>query len=290
MPMHPTSRQCPILLIMVDGLGIPPGNPANSIYACAPTLLKLIANFAIPLDARLGVDGVPQSATGQTALFTGVNAAKELGEHLSGFPNARLREIIERDNLFGRLMARGRTATFANAYARSTEERLPMACRSVTTVATLAALRTVRNRDDLVNDRAVYHDITREWLRNHGIPGVPQIREDEAAQHLMGIVRSVDFCLFEYFLTDHAAHRGDRDEQICVLTSLDRFLAALLQEMDATRELLLLTSDHGNIEDASQRLHTLNPVPWIAFGRDAQRARQGMKSILDVTPKVLELA
>ena len=112
------------ILIMVDGLGIPPEPLGDSIYAGHPTLARLFANFAIPLDACLGVPGTPQSATGQTALFTGVNAAIELGEHLSGFPNARLREIVERDNIFQKLRNHGYSCTFANAYARLKEANL----------------------------------------------------------------------------------------------------------------------------------------------------------------------
>ncbi len=278
------------ILIMVDGLGIPSEPLDSSIYAAHPTLARLFANFAIPLDACLGLPGTPQSATGQTALFTGVNAATVLGEHLSGFPNAQLREIIERDNIFRKLQEQGYDPTFANAYARLTEANLPVAFRSVTTVATLAAFDGVRTRDDLLAGHAVYHDLTREWLRTHGgLPDVPLIDEEQAAGHLVDIARSVDFCLFEYFLTDHAAHRGNRREQDRVLTSLDRFLARLLQTMDRDHDLLLITSDHGNIEDPTQRLHTRNPVPWIAVGRNAERARTGMKSILDVTPKALEM-
>ena len=46
------------------------------------------------VDAGLGVAGAPQSATGQTALFTGVNAPALLGEHMAAFPNGRLREVF----------------------------------------------------------------------------------------------------------------------------------------------------------------------------------------------------
>ena len=49
-----------------------------------------------------------------------------------------------------------------------------------------------------------------------------------------------------------------------------------------------MTSDHGNIEDASTRAHTLNPVPLLVRGPLAEELAP-VGSILDVTPKLVEL-
>jgi hypothetical protein len=38
------------------------------------------------LDASLCVPGLPQSATGQAALLTGLNAPELMGRHIEGFP------------------------------------------------------------------------------------------------------------------------------------------------------------------------------------------------------------
>lgn len=286
----PTTRPRHVLLILLDGVGLPARTAlADSVYRPAPTLRRLIESHGVAVGAGLGVPGTPQSATGQTAILTGVNAAVLLGEHLQGFPNAALRSVIERDNLFSQLLARGRTCTFANAYVRMPGSQLPLILRSVTTVAALAALGDTRNRDRLLAGQAVFHDLTRASLPEHGIPDVPLIDESQAADHLLGVLRSVDFCLFEYFLTDHAGHRGDDAWRARVLASLDRFLARLVEGLDVAAELLLLVSDHGNIEDGSRRGHTTNPVPWIAYGCGAEEARRGASSILDVTPTVLRL-
>src|ERR671938_545563 len=85
-----------VLLIFVDGLGI--GVLART-------------------DARLGVEGRPQSASGQTTILTGVNAPARLGYHKQGFPNEAMREIIREHSIFLQL-ARARIGpnTFANAY------------------------------------------------------------------------------------------------------------------------------------------------------------------------------
>ncbi len=284
------TRPARVLMLFVDGLGLPAGPLSESVYAGCPALLRLLSPPAcVPLDACLGVPGLPQSATGQTALFTGVNAAQRLGRHCEGFPGPELRAVIESGNLFSRLIAAGRRCAFANAYVVRPGGALPYGFRSVTTVMTLHALGQTRGREDLLAGRAVFHDITRHTLPAAGVSGIPCVSEAAAARDLLGVLRSVDLCLFEFFLTDHAGHRGSDQERGAVLSALDRFAAALLDGIDPVSELLLLVSDHGNIEDRERRGHTRNPVPWSAWGCGAGAALDGMASLLDVTGRVLAL-
>ena len=71
-----------------------------------------------PLGATLGVEGLPQSATGQASLFTGRNGARRLGRHQTGLPGPRMRELVVEHGLLGRAVAAGASVTFANAYSR----------------------------------------------------------------------------------------------------------------------------------------------------------------------------
>jgi len=280
-----------IQLLFVDGLGLPPEPIAASVYGPFPALSRLLSPACcVPLDASLGVPGTPQSATGQTALFTGVNAARLLGRHCEGFPSPDLRALIESGNLFSRLQAGGRRCAFANAYVRQQGAELPATHRSVTTVMTLHALRGTRDRHELLAGRAVYHDIVRDTLPVLGVHDIPCVPAAAAALDLLRVLRSVDVCLFEFFLTDHAAHRGTEAERARILGLLDRFLAAFMDALDPASELLLLFSDHGNIEVPGARTHSRNPVPWSAYGCAAAEARRSMASLLDVTPRVLALA
>lgn len=278
-----------ILLIMLDGVGLPQTALENSIYAECPALIRLFQKHAIPVDTCMGISGIPQSATGQTTILTGVNAAAELGHHLHGFPNARLREIIEKKNLFIQLREKGIHADFANAYALKPEQALGIAVRSVTTVAVTATYRKTRTREDMFAGRAVYHDLTRSWLADKEQAPIPLISEETAADHLVSIARTLDFCLFEFFLTDLIGHRGTLAEKQAVLASLDRFLDRVMKILDPTNELLLVVSDHGNIEEPDHKRHTANPVPFCAFGCQEQQAREGMTSLTDVTPRILRL-
>ena len=52
-------------------------------------------------------------------------------------------------------------------------------------------------------------------------------------------------------------------------------------------QLVLLTSDHGNIEDLSRKVHTLNSVPTIAWGKGCREALRRISSIQAVTPAIL---
>ena len=283
-------RPAHIQLLFVDGLGLPPEPLAESIYAGLPTLCRLLSPpLCVPLDASLGVPGLPQSATGQTALFTGVNAAQRLGRHCEGFPGPDLRALIEAGNLFSWLVTAGRRCAFANAYATRPGRDLPMMVRSVTTVMTLQAIGTTRNRAELLAGQAVYHDVTRDSVPALAGQDVPRVSAACAAQHLLGVMRSVDLCLFEYFLTDHAGHRGDAAERRRVLEVLEAFIGSFMAGLDPATELLLLCSDHGNIEDRRSRGHSRQPVPWSAFGCGEAAARAGLTSLLDVTPRVLRL-
>ena len=278
------------LLVFVDGLGLGSRDPeVNPIHSGACPCLEHMLDEAVPVDATLGVAGMPQSATGQTALLTGVNAARVMGRHVEGLPGPKLREVIAAHNLFRQLADRGYRSTFANAYfiddVKEVQERRR---QSVTTVAALAGLGSVRNTEDLLAGRAVYQDLTREMLRGRGYEG-PLVTPREAADHLLAVVREYDFTLFEFFLTDVMAHKGSRDDQLEVLKRLDEFLNVVRAHAETPRGLFVLTSDHGNMEDASTRLHTLNPVPLVAIGQGGVELKASVKSLIDIVPSLLSL-
>ena len=280
-----------VLFLFVDGLGMGSADPAvNPIFSgCCPCLQNLLLTRAVGIDAGLGVPGLPQSATGQTALLTGENAAVRVGRHVEGFPGPKLKKLIIEKNIFRRLLAMGLKATFANAYyvdeTASVENRR---VKSVTTVATLDAFGLVRDRHYMDRNEAVFQDLVRDELRSRGYTG-PAVTPVEAAQHLAAIAADHHFTLFEYFQTDRAGHAGDPSRVRQVLANFDAFLAELLARAEAGAFLLLLTSDHGNIEDSRTGSHTMNPVPFTVIGPDAEFFKDRVHSLTDVTPSILEL-
>src|SRR5262245_59595030 len=108
-------------------------------------------------DATLGVAGLPQSATGQTTILTGVNASELIGRHLHGYPSPRLKAALAEHSIYKRLMASGRSVTFANAYRPAFFTTRPRFVSSTTVAAESAGLR-LRTFEDLRAGRAIYHD------------------------------------------------------------------------------------------------------------------------------------
>lgn len=278
------------LLLFVDGLGWAPEaaglNPLFDGYC--PLLARLLKETAIPIDARLGVPGLPQSATGQAALLTGLNAPALMGRHVEGLPGPQLKDLVREHNLFSALTARGYRATFANAYFTDDVREVRARRRqSVTTVAALEGLGKVWDTAAMLRHEAVYHDLTRRTLRERGYTG-PLVTPTEAGQDLVALATRHDFTLFEYFLTDRVGHGGDPEAIGNVLRELDEFLSIVLEFARRPRALFLLTSDHGNIEDPSIPGHTGNPVPLVALGAGAEEWKTRVRALTDIAPALLE--
>ena len=295
-----------IIMIMVDGLGIPPEgiNTASLQRCCLPAFLQLLEQHSTAIDACLGVPGLPQSATGQCSLFCGINAAQAVGRHLSGFPNSRLRELIRQQNIFKSLLQRGAKVTFANAYVNHSLATLRrQGLCSVTTVMTDNTLGQVRGKDELLRGQALFHDITREYLtgtlQQHwpirqclgNIPPALQpddeITPEQAAADLIKIAAEYDFTLFEFFMSDRAGHRQHEPFLRHIMHNLSRFIIALSHNMTAN-DILLLTSDHGNCEDSSVKTHTMNPVPLLIY-RPAGIQMPSISSITELHDLIIEL-
>jgi hypothetical protein len=275
--------------LFIDGVGIRESAADNPVNAeVCPTLCRLIDKHSKPIDACLGVEGLPQSATGQATMFTGVNCPRAVGRHCEGFPSPALRSIIEENNLFLQLKKRGKRIRFADAYLIDSPEDLAVRrFKSVTTVMALTAPETISTVDDLVSDNAVMQDITRETIQDR-YPDVPVITPQRAAEHLFGIARGNDFTLFEFFQTDVSGHSLDYARSCIVLRTYDKFLSALVRFTETAGITLVATSDHGNVEAMQERGHTCNPVPFIACGPKEAFLRNRVSSLADVTPALLE--
>ena len=277
------------IYLFVDGLGLrepAADNPINK--EVCPALWRLIVNHSKPVDACLGLEGLPQSATGQATMFTGVNCAAAVGRHCEGFPGADLRRIIEDNNLFIELRRRNKRIRFADAYlVDSVEEVRSRRFKSVTTVMALTVPESVSVTNDLMADRALMQDLTRETIQDR-YPDIPVVSPQRAAEHLFNIALSNDFTLYEFFQTDVSGHSMDYARACAVLRTYDRFLSALMRCTEAAGITLLLTADHGNIEAINERGHTRNPVPFVAFGPGEAWIRDRIESLQDVTPAILE--
>jgi hypothetical protein len=237
------------------------------------------------LDACLGVPGLPQSATGQTALFTGINAPARVGDHITAQPTALLREIIAEHSLLRRAAQAGARVLFANAHSETFWDMIRRRRRRLgaSTLTALAAGAPIPNLADLRAGRAVLWDITHEIAAHHLDYDLPLIPAQEAGARLARLASDYDLVLYETFLPDLAGHR--RLEPAWVLERLDDLLGGVLahRSPDTT---VVLSSDHGNVEDTTSKLHTHNPVPLVAFGPAAPHFDHA-RAITDVAPAIL---
>ena len=293
-----TTSDTSVLLFFIDGLGIGtrnPFNPLDNLPDATPlavfqdeTAETFLDGIIVATDPRMGVDGRPQSASGQTTILTGVNAPAAVGYHKQGFPNQALLEIIRNHSIFRQLVDAGvQPITFANAYtARFFNERPRWV--SATTAAVEAAGLRFRTIDDVKNDAAVFMDYTNRFLIGLG-EDVTERSEAEAATVLSRIVAENRFTLYEYFITDKVGHAQDMDAARSVLTSLALFIRELLIKLDLEKTTVILTSDHGNIEDLSIRNHTLHDVPTIIWGAQREQIAARIQTLADITPAIFAI-
>jgi hypothetical protein len=262
-----------VALLFIDGVGVGAPDPSFNPLARGEWLLSQFADgtgTGLPgggltlLETTFGVPGRPQSATNQTALLTGEPAPRLIGRHVLGFPDAALREILQRASVVKRLVVQGRRATFANGYpagylsalglphapASQPDLVVPDRARrrlraSSTTLAFAAGEVPLRTLDQARAGKALAHDVTGARARAYGLD-VP--------------LRTPD----EHFVADEAGHARDMALAESSLATFDAFARAVLaQRPEDVR--VLVCSDHGNVEDLRIRNHTRGPVALLAF-------------------------
>jgi 2,3-bisphosphoglycerate-independent phosphoglycerate mutase len=297
-----------VILLFLDGVGIGKNDPSTNPFFSSdlPALKSLLGGALptlsnrrihsskaalVPVNATLGVPGLPQSGTGQTAIFTGVNGAKVFGRHFGPYPPTVLRPIIEAKNIFRQLKTRGREVSFANAFPQRFFDYTSSATRRLT-VTTLACMQSgvpLLTAKDLKTNDGISADFTRVRWPELGHPDVSPVTPRDAGYHLWHIAEEHDFTLFEYWLTDHAGHSQNLEQGISALENFDQFLFGFLEKFQARDSLMVLISDHGNIEDLSVKTHTRNPVPCVAAGHLADEFASSVRNLTHITPAILKM-
>ncbi len=298
-----------VLFLFLDGVGLGPDDPETNPFAAAemPTLHRLLGGrrllaesapfegeqaTLLAVDACLGVEGLPQSATGQAALLTGRNVPAEIGGHYGPKPNQAVAEVLRQGNLFMEVVRRGGKATLLNAYPPRYFEAIESGRRlysSIPLAATLAGL-DLKTAEDLQARRAISADFTgRGWVAQPGFPPAPVHTPQEAGALVARLSLDYDLTWFDFWPSDYVGHRRDMAQALALLENFDAVLAGLVEAWQGRQDLIVVTADHGNMEDLSQRGHTLNPVPALLIGpldlrRDFAR---DLKDLTDFAPAVL---
>ena len=297
-----------ILFIFLDGVGLGPADAAHNPFATAdiPHLMRLLGGrrpladtprteseraLFIPTDASLGVPGLPQSATGQAAILTGLNVPQRVGGHWGPKPNDAIRQIIQKESLFVRLKTRGLEAALLNAYPQRYFDAIASGRRSYSAVplAVTAAGILLLTTADMRAGRALSADFTGDgWRTELHIADVPVYTPRAAGHKLAELAGNYSFSFFEHWVTDYAGHRLDLEGARGLLERFDGVLGGLLEAWDDQAGLIVITSDHGNLEDLSHRHHTLNRVPTFVVGAARRAFARDLSDLTHFTPAILE--
>lgn len=292
-----------LIFIFIDGLGIGPDHEHNpltdqweglSFFSGSPLHSSEFQSrsdshwVVTSLDARLGIDGLPQSGTGQTTLFSGENAAGLLGRHHGPYPHTKIKPLLSTPSMFGKAKQMGYRCHFLNAYPERffeiAEKRNRWSC---TTKMCIENDIRLNREEDVLKGRALTAEIFQDiWRKRLGI-NLPDITEHTAAERIASAAENNDLVLYEYYLTDKAGHGKDGAEAEEAISRIDRLLQAVAGTVDFERNLLLICSDHGNIEDLSTKTHTMHPVPLLAYGTGAKVFSE-TKSLTDVRPAIMK--
>lgn len=291
-----------VIFLFIDGVGLgaeDSDNPFNEAHFRGFTAMAGDQPFSVKagqisrqkhvfrsVDANLGVEGLPQSGTGQTTLFTGENASKRIGKHFGPFPHSGIKPLLKKESLFHKVRDLGKSCQFINAYPeiffKKAKERNRWSCTTLMTKSAGVPLNTVT---EVKEKRALTAEITQQAWREQLNIEVPEISPEEAGDRLLEQAEHYDLLLHEYYLTDKAGHSQELQRAYGFLKTYDRFLHHLIKNRPE-HITLVLCSDHGNIEDLSVKTHTRNRVPLFVLGPGA-RYFMDSKSILDVTPAIV---
>ena len=290
----------PVIYIFLDGVGLGEDNPAKNPFARFKTKFfgrQAARAFEMPgevvsTDAHMGIPGLPQSATGQTALFTGYNGPQILGRHVNGFPTFTLRPYFKEKNILKVMNEAGLNATLINSYSSVYLKRLehPRAERmlSASSLMQKHSGKPYFTTEDYLAGRSLYMDMNNWFLRKNGLD-VPLAKPYDNGRQLVKIARGYDLVVYEYFFTDKVGHEQSWGAAKRIIGHVDQFLSGVWAELNPEKETVVVSSDHGNLEDLSVKTHTRNPVGTFLYGKEQRRFSENVRALMDIPRVILDI-
>ncbi len=301
-----------LLIFFMDGVGLGENDPVTNPFvgASLPSLTTLLGEgwylrpdrgglgrnsnsraSLVPTDPNMNVAGRPQSATGQATILSGRNVPQIIGEHYGPKPNKSVAKIVKESNLFQEVINAGGSAALLTPYPESFFEGIESGWRLLSSVplAAVSAGLELMTADDLRAGRAVSPGFTGQgWHDYLGYTDIPIQSLYEAGRRIASICREYNFAFFEHWPSDRSGHRGSLEQAIQHLQMIDEALGGLFDSWDDENDLLIITSDHGNIEEKNHRQHSRNPVPTILLGRDHAYFAELIHDLADIAVVVRE--
>ena len=125
----------------------------------------------------------------------------------------------------------------------------------------------------------------------------PEMRAVPITDALVGGIGSGDYELIvaNYANPDMVGHTGVWDAAVSAAETIDACLGRVVEAVAATGSTLVITADHGNIEEMRdaqgnpQTKHTTSPVPIVVIGETLRGRRLRDGALCDVAPTICEL-
>ena len=112
----------------------------------------------------------------------------------------------------------------------------------------------------------------------------------QAADVLASLAEQHDFTFYKYQMPDLVSHTGRVDLARGIFDVIEAFLEALLERINAAETIVIVTSDHGHLEQVGfSRGHPKSKVPTWYFGPDAQAQVRRMRRPEAIFQVVAEL-
>lgn len=276
------------IIIFVDGIGIGKkdydSNPFFKlgfktylkIFGKTPhlKLQKLFADgvYLKGIDASLGVQGIPQSGTGQTSIFCGINAQKLIGKHFGPFPYSILIPHLKTNSIFSSFLKKNLKVNFVNAYPKIFFDYIKSGKRRLGVISRMNMENQLKFKriTDLRRGEAISAEINNSiWVKRLEYK-LPIIQPKTAAKRLINIAKDYQLTVYEHFLSDHFGHGRQMEHFEYFFNILDEFLYSVISFVKNEEIALIICSDHGNLENLSIKQHTLNPALFITAGKFAK--------------------
>lgn len=291
-----------IVFVFIDGIGLAPAAADNPFSTTpqpfiealigGPLVIDRVGSYPAAslaaLDACFGFPGLPQSGTGQTALFAGIDAVNAVQRHQSHFPPTVLHDALRSQSVLRRAQQHG-SSTFANAFDAGFWEGIAQRRirKSASVIAAEGAALVFRDVDDLARGAALSWDITNHVMHARHPERITPIDAFDAGVNLARLSRGHVLTLYETFLTDLVGHGRMELDAGSVVTRIDRLIGGIVATL-RPQDSLVISSDHGNFECQNDPSHTTNPVPLLVVG-PARATLQGIRDIREIAAGLVQV-
>jgi len=134
----------------------------------------------------------------------------------------------------------------------------------------------LRTWDDVRRHQALTGSMTNELENDFNfeafdVPPLPRHTPQSAAAVLVDLAASHDFVFYKYQLADLVSHSGRVELARQTFAAIEQFIAAVLDTADPDETTVVITSDHGHLEQVGfTHGHPKSKVPtwWFGTGAD----------------------